>query len=134
MLKNKEIIQDNSVLKEEVLFLSTENKALRAKIEELENANIFAYLPFENIFIHENGICKEVNDFLCNLIGYSREELIGKNIINMRVDESFHTLVNEQLRKDYVKPYWIDVRKKNGEIITVELEVRSRVSGYCRGR
>ncbi len=134
MFKNKEIVQENSVLKEEVLFLSTENKALQAKIEELENANIFTYLPFENIFIHENGLCKEVNDFLCNLIGYSREELIGKNIISMIVNESFHALVNEQLRKDYVKPYWIDVRKKNGEIITVELEARSRVSGANKDR
>jgi PAS domain S-box-containing protein len=129
MLKNKETVQENSVLKQEILFLSTENKALRAKVEELENATIFTYLPFENIFIHENGICKAVNESLCNLIGYSKDELLGQNIINLLVEDSFLPFVSEQLSKNYVKPYWIDVRKKNGEIITVELEARSRTSG-----
>jgi PAS domain S-box-containing protein len=134
MSKNEEILQELAALRDKVHTLSDENKTLRSTVEELENSIIFSYLPFENLFIHENGICKDGNESLCNLLGYTKAELIGQNIFDLFVVEEFIPVVYERTKQDYVKPYVIDIRKKSGEIISVEIEARCRVSGINKER
>ncbi|NJO87726.1 MAG: PAS domain S-box protein [Chloroflexia bacterium] len=51
-------------------------------------------LTFEGILIHKNGVAIDVNEAFAKIFGYTREEVIGQNIIEL--------LGAEEDRKDYV--------------------------------
>jgi PAS domain S-box-containing protein len=66
-----------------------------------------------------NGIIMEVNDHLCTMTGFSREELLGKSIAILTEEGSENTVVdniNELLEKRTLLFRW-KVRKKDGTVI-----------------
>ncbi len=94
-------------------------KDSKSRLEKLSN------LTFEGILIHENGIVLDVNEALVRMTGYTREELIGSNIVKKVIPWEFHEKVKKELQKDMAKPYEIMVEKKNGELIPIEIEARN---------
>jgi len=94
-------------------------KESKLRLEKLSN------LTFEGILIHQNGIVLDVNEALVRMIGYTREELIGSNIVKKVVPREFHEKVKKELQKDMAKPYEIMAEKKNGELIPIEIEARN---------
>ena len=104
----------------------TELKRTQNELEEnRERFEKLASLTFEGILIHSKGIVLDVNDSLLKISGYSREELIGKNVIEMFVPEEYHEKIQEEMLKNVVKPYEILGKKKDGSLIPIEIESRN---------
>lgn len=82
-------------------------------------------ITFEGIIIHKSGVVLDVNKALCKMVGYDKEELIGKSIIDLCVADKWTNIVIENIRKEYTEPYRIDGVKKDGTIFPVELESRN---------
>ncbi|MGB3479990.1 MAG: PAS domain S-box protein, partial [bacterium] len=82
-------------------------------------------LAFEGILIHDMGVVIDVNESLTKLLGYTREEMIGKNIVELCVPREYHATIRENIVKRYAKPYEVTARKKDGTLFPIELEARS---------
>ncbi len=86
-----------------------------------EKYQVLADLTFEGIVLHENGIVIDINKAFSNITGYSREELIGENIIELMVDPGYrHISYDNSLKKDAVV-YEILTRKKDGDVLWGEI-------------
>lgn len=108
-----------------IISLKQKNEALQKELSGLKNFNrlsLLSDLTFEGVFFHEKGICIEVNQALCNLSGYSRDELIGQDFLELFSTENSRPVISQNMHLEYASPYRVDVRIKNGSIITVELE------------
>jgi|GEM_PF-466841 len=82
-------------------------------------------LTYEGILIHKDGVLIDANKAIEKLSGYSREELIGKNIIQMIIPQKYHELLIKNLKSDSVLPYEIEGIKKDGTILPIEIESRN---------
>ena len=95
------------------------------KQKNLENEkNKFQSLldaTMEGIFISKDGKCIDVNKSAVVMFGYeSKEEMIGKNLIDFISDES-KEFVKEKMKIDNVLPYESTVLKKDNYIFPVFL-------------
>jgi len=84
-------------------------------------------LTYEAVIIHENGVLIDANKAIEKITGYSREELIGKNLIQMLVPQEYHELLIKNLKIDSVLPYEIEAIRKDGTIVPIEMESRNIV-------
>jgi PAS domain S-box-containing protein len=110
------------------LLLSNEQKAVRQKQQALEESEkryrTLSELTFEGIAIHHNGELLDCNRSFCNMFGYSREELIGKNVIELLVHPDDRNKVIENGRNNYTKPYESRGVKKDGTVFPIEQEAK----------
>jgi PAS domain S-box-containing protein len=79
-------------------------------------------LTFEGIIIHQDGILIDANKAFLRMIRFTKEQLLGKNIISMVVPPKYHQFLAEQRTMDYVKPYEIEAVRKDGVIVPIEIE------------
>ena len=63
--------------------MSEEDSDARALRESEQRFRALSEAAREAVLINENGVVREVNQALVNLLGYSREELIGKNGVEL---------------------------------------------------
>lgn len=89
--------------------------------ESNERFELFTNLTFEGIAIHKNGIATDVNDSLCHMCGYTREELIGANLIEKLIYKEDIPIVLEMVQKEIADPYEIRGIKKDGTLFPVEI-------------
>ena len=68
---------------------------------------------FGGIVIHDQGVVLECNQGLCELSGFSREELVGTDGFKLIAPE-YRDLVRENIRSGYEKPYEAVGIRKNG--------------------
>lgn len=104
----------------------TEITDIKKQLDE-SNARfkMLSELIFEGIVIHINGIAIEVNASLERITKYSREEIVGKNVIDLLVADDFKHLVFENISQNLLTPYEIKAKRKDGELIWVEIETKS---------
>ncbi|MBN1651456.1 MAG: PAS domain S-box protein [Bacteroidales bacterium] len=104
----------------------TEKNKLQEKLKE-SNARykMLSELTFEGILIHKNGIATEANSSLEQLTLYSRDEIIGKNVIDHFIPEKHKALVLKNVKDKYSAPYEIQIIRKDGELIWVEVEAKN---------
>ena len=96
--KNKsEVLQEIAALQERISALEQLHSA---KIESEMRARLLAEMSFTGFVLSENGIIVDVNDQLAHLIGYQREELIGKPVMMVVAPES-RDRVAQALEKKY---------------------------------
>lgn len=76
--------------------------------------------------VNKSGRINEINDSYCKLIGYSREELLLMNISDLEIEESDNETKQhiEDIEKNGSDRFETKHRKKNGEIIDVEISVQ----------
>jgi PAS domain S-box-containing protein len=79
------------------------------------------------VFNASNYHIIEVNDAACALYGYSKEELLGMTIQDLKMEEEKHLVgktINENLSNgNLAYSTIVKHKKKNGEVINVELDI-----------
>ncbi|MCD6581926.1 MAG: response regulator [Desulfuromusa sp.] len=121
VVRNDEVGTLNQAFHEMADSLNQSQKGLR---ESQERFKKLSDLTFEGILIHNMGIATDVNESLAKMFGYSKEELIGKNLIELLVPHKYHQVINENIVKPASNPYEVEGRKKNGTLFPVEIESR----------
>ncbi|MFN2637744.1 MAG: PAS domain S-box protein [Gemmatimonadaceae bacterium] len=80
---------------------------------------------FEGVLIHDNGVLIEANPAIGRIFGYGREELKGKNFLDLvPIDES-RKIILEHLRRGSEETYEVTGRRKDGTLITAEITGRN---------
>jgi PAS domain S-box-containing protein len=76
---------------------------------------------FGGIGLHDKGKILDCNQGLCELTGYSSEELIGKNGLELIVPE-LRDFVLEKIMSGYDKPYDVEGLRKDGSRYFLEIK------------
>jgi PAS domain S-box-containing protein len=67
----------------------------------------------DGLLMHKDGIIREVNTGACTLFGYSREELVGMNVLDLPSPGS-KDAVREKMQTISEEPYEMEGQKKDG--------------------
>ena len=107
----------------------TGNKPLQLKDEQLYKA-VFESANDSLFLVDKKGNILDFNDRLTEIGGYEKEELVGKNIrslAGMITRKSLVIMITNFLKRMAnisVPPYEVEMYKKNGELLTVEISAR----------
>ncbi|MCB0747407.1 MAG: PAS domain S-box protein, partial [Ignavibacteriae bacterium] len=93
-------------------------KESETRFKALHNAS------FGGITIHDKGVILECNHGLSEITGYSVDELIGMNGLQL-IAESSRDFVMDKILSGYEKPYESIGLRKNGEEYPIRLEART---------
>ncbi len=89
-----------------------------ARFKALHNAS------FGGITIHDKGVILECNQGLTEITGFSHDELIGMDELEL-IAEKFRETVMNNIHSGYEKPYEVLGLRKNGDEYPVRLEARN---------
>jgi PAS domain S-box-containing protein len=111
------------------IAIALDNARLFAALRESEQRfRTLAEASFEGIAITEQGLFVDLNDQLAQMLGYRRDELIGKSVMQMVAPES-QAQVAEAIRSDQLEPYEHFALKQDGTIFPVETRARTMCIG-----
>ncbi|WP_333787386.1 PAS domain S-box protein [Methanomethylovorans sp.] len=91
-------------------------------IQSQEKYRLLSDVSFEGIVIHENGVALEINEALVCITGYSRDELLGKDVVPLIIHPDDHGTIEQKMAEKTTKPYEVRCVRKDGSIISVEVE------------
>jgi PAS domain S-box-containing protein len=99
------------------------------KLSEEKFRSLFDGGPDPSYVLNKDGIFEDVNKNIVDVIGYTREELIGKHFLESAflTEESKQKLVENfknRMQDEHVPPYEIEVITRNGEQLFAELNVK----------
>lgn len=89
-----------------------------------ERLNTFFEASFDGILFHENGTILDINHAMVKISGYSRDEIIGRNVLEFIAPESRET-VTAHLTAVNEETYEIYVTNKSGRMIPVEIRSKA---------
>jgi PAS domain S-box-containing protein len=98
--------------------------AEKALGESEDRYKMLSGLTVEGIVFHKQGVAIECNDRMLEISGYTRDEIIHKNLIDLLLDKSFAELMRGKLKNSDVKPFSALVIARSGKKIPVEIENR----------
>ncbi len=126
-----EVAMNPVVINEKVVGASFFGKDIseRMRAEEalLESETRFKTLhnaSFGGIAIHDQGIILDCNKGLTEITGYSEEELIGMDGLQL-LSEKSRDLAIANIKRGYEKPYEAVGLRKNGEEYPIKIEARN---------
>ncbi|PIB36190.1 hypothetical protein BFP72_12695 [Reichenbachiella sp. 5M10] len=90
--------------------------------ESEEKYRFIAETTLDGIFIHDNGVVIECNQAMLNITGYTKEEIIGVNLLDVVLSKNESKSIQAQLTKKHAKPYIVNVKKKDGSLFKAEVE------------
>jgi|GEM_PF-806914 len=106
----------------------TERKKIEIALKESEERfKKLSDLTFEGIIIHKNGVCIDVNKAVEKIVGYKREELIGKNLIKLIVPQEFHETIYRNLTDNTPEHYEFIAKRQDGNLINVQFGARKEI-------
>ncbi len=105
--------------------ITREKEVERALAESEDRYRKLSDLSFEGIVIHKNGIVIDCNERFHVMFGYSREEIIGKNHVELLADKKFTDLISTKIQTNDLSPYEVIGITKSGKKVPVELENRN---------
>lgn len=79
---------------------------------------------FEGVFIHDQGILLEHNAAIDRMFGYEPGELVGKQILDIVATPESREIIVERMRSKSMERYEVEVRRKDGSVITAEITGR----------
>lgn len=93
---------------------------------ELKLDKVSRNLPDPIFAINTEGIFIDVNDALCKMSGYSREEIVGKSLLDVKFlpDLSKERALEQFVKRilgDNIEPYPLKVKNKKGDVFYVEI-------------
>jgi len=104
---------------------TTESKQAEEKLKESEERfKALHNASFGGIAIHDKGVILECNLGLSEISGFSRDELIGADGVELLIAQESHETVMNNIRSGYEKSYEVLGLRKNGEKYPVRLEAR----------
>jgi PAS domain S-box-containing protein len=110
--------------------ISDRKKAEETLRESEQRLKTIAQATFEGIAITESGTVIDINAQMANMLGYEREELLGRNVMEFVAPES-REQVKEMMREGFPDSYEHKALRKDATVIT--LEARGKQSVY-KGR
>ncbi len=113
--KNKSELESKNRL---LLNSKEEIKKSEKKFKKLSN------LTFEGILIHDKGVVVDMNLSLEKIVGYSCEELVGKNVIDLLVPKKHQKVISKSIVENYSHPFELEIKRKDGSIFPIEIEAR----------
>ena len=127
-LRDVEVYQTKLFLNDQVIFsiivhdITERIRAEQALLESKKRFKKLSNLTFEGILLHNKGIVLDMNESLTRMFGFSREEIIGKNIIEVLVPQEYHAMIQEKMAQNYTLPYEFMAKRKDETLIPVEVE------------
>ncbi len=109
--------------------ISGQKKSVAALRESEERFRHLTQAAFEGVCISENGIVVDLNDQCLKMLGYTREEMIGKAIVEMVTPESRAT-VREAIRTGHEGMYEHEVLRKDGSKFYAEAQAKMAEVGH----
>ncbi len=111
-------------------FIAERKQAVEALQQSEDRFRILSDVTMEGIVVHKHGIAMDLNSSLEKILGYQRDELIGKNILELAVYQEDKKTVRENIVKEHAKPYVVRAVRKNGDVFFAEIEARNiRIKG-----
>ena len=96
---------------------------IKALKESEERFHVLHNASFGGVAIHDKGIILECNKALSDITGYTYDELIGMNQVDLISDETRETLI-ENVEAGFERPYTVTGVRNNGELYSLRLEAR----------
>ena len=79
---------------------------------------------WEGIILYDKGTMLQANDQLCEMFGYSEDELLGKQVFDVLLNRDSIQTLHLQTDPDTIGPFKARGIKKNGEQFPVEIRVK----------
>ena len=119
----------------ELEALKAEHQQADKKLLQLEDEQRYKAV-FESandviVLMDKKGRITDVNDKLREIIGYDKEKLVGKNLSSLPniITKKSLDILSDNFQKRvagaHVPPYEIEMVKKNGELLTLEINARA---------
>ncbi len=104
----------------------TDRKQAEEKLSESQQRfKQFSDLTLEGIIIHKKGVSIDVNNAVIQMTGYSREEIIGENIVKQIVVEEHLERVWQNMHKNITEAYEVTIKRKDGLLFPIEIQSRN---------
>ena len=111
---------DAGSLLRDALDALPEGVAVLAALEESElRFRELLEFAFDGVIFHDNGTILEANQGAARISGYEREELIGKNLLEL-LDQRSRELTLRKAAAGVTAPYEVTMLRKDGSPLTVE--------------
>ncbi len=88
--------------------------------ESEERMRKFAAATRDGVLFHRNGVVTDANDALLEIIGYTREEIVGHNVVEFVVPESLEA-VTEYMRTGREDAHEIEILHQRGHSVAMEV-------------
>ncbi len=96
--------------------------------ENIEQLKKLSYMSFEGVLIHDKGVAIEVNNSFTEMFGYTKKEIIGKDIIELLIPHEYSAKIKENIIKKRAFPYEVMAKKKDGLVFPIEIESKNITS------
>ncbi len=116
--------QVNTKTSDLTIELKRRKNAEKTLRESQERFKTLSNITFEGIVIHDDGVLIDSNDAATKMFGYTREELTGQNFIQLCVLKEYFAIIQENIIKNFAKPYEVMAKRKDGTVFPLEIEAR----------
>ncbi len=101
------------------------NKIAEEALEKTKNRyQQLANLTFEGIILHQNGVCLDVNPAFMSITGYSKKEIIGKELVKVLFEGKQLKKVENAFENDQDNKIQVIARHRNGQNFFAEIEYK----------
>lgn len=120
-----QVLELNNKLKKQNHELEeTVSRRTRSLKQSQERFKKLSSLSFEGILLHDQGIALDMNESFPDMLGYHRNELLGRNMVELVVADEYRSLTRKQMAKGSPAPYETMGRRKDGSLFPVEIVSR----------
>jgi len=92
--------------------------------ESEERNRLLADLTTEGVVVHQRGTAIDLNASMAALLGFSREELLGRNLLDF-IHEEDRDIVRQSMDREVVAPYTARIGRRDGSYFRAEIEARN---------
>jgi PAS domain S-box-containing protein len=114
-------------------MLDARAKAEESLRESEERNRLLSDLTVEGVLVHREGMVIDLNASMAAMLGFSREELLGENLLRFIHEDDRH-IVRQSMDREAVSPYTVRMLRRDGTEFDAEIEARNflRRGDICR--